>query len=113
MFRLLILVIVAGYCMTGNAADKKELGFKLDVTVKGFFSPEVTTATVKSVTPDSLAETLGVRAGDRLISIVDCKIPGCPASVAKDYISQDIGTKVTFEFISEAGTNYTIAIPLQ
>ena len=113
MYRLLLLLFIASFAIHAEAANKKDTGFKLDVTIEGFFAPEVTTATVKSVTPESLAETLGVQAGDKLVAIVDCKIPGCPASIAKDYISQDVGTEVTFEFISDTGKNYTVSIPLK
>ncbi|WP_334038733.1 PDZ domain-containing protein [Alteromonas macleodii] len=112
MCRLLILSLVTLLTLQAEAAEKKETGFKLNVTVKGFFAPEVTSATVQSVEPNSLAESLGVETGDKLISIMGCKIPGCPASQAKSYISQKVGTRVSFEFVSTSGKNYKISIPL-
>jgi len=113
MYRIFILLLISSITLSVEASDKKEIGFKLNVTVKGFFSPEVTSATVKSVTPGSLAESLGVKAGEKLIAIANCKIPGCPAGKAKGYISQDIGTEVSFEFSSQAGKTYSVTIPLQ
>ncbi len=112
MYRLFIILFISLLSHTVIAAEKRDTGFKLDVTVKGFFSPEVTSAVVKSVSHGSVAESKGVKVGDKLLAIADCKIPGCPANIAKDHISQAKGTLVNFLFSPQNGEIYMVTIPL-
>mgnify|MGYP001953183165 CR=1 FL=1 len=50
----------------------------MDVSVSGFFSPEVKSAEVTSLEANSNAEKAGIAVGDQLVAVQDCKIPGCP-----------------------------------
>lgn len=95
-----------------EASEKAKTGFKLTVKVSGFFSPEVTMATVKSVEESSEAESQGVEVGDQLLSIDGCSIPGCPASQAKQSLSQPAGQKVKFVFRKSNGTEYPAEVIL-
>lgn len=111
MFRYMFLFFIL-LSNASLAAEKRDTGFKLDVIVKGFFSPEVKQATVKSVRSGSIAESKGVKVGDQLLAVAGCEIPSCPASIAKEYISQPIGTIVNFQFKQPNGKSYSVDIEL-
>lgn len=112
MYKYLSVLFLMLFINPSFAAEKRDLGFKLDVVVQGFFSPEVKQATVKSVRGGTLAESEGVKAGDQLLAINGCEIPSCPASTAKAHISQPIGTMVNFQFKQENGQQYSVDIQL-
>ena len=67
---------------------------------------------MKSVRSGSLAESEGVKVGDLLIAIAGCKIPSCPAHIAKKHISQPKGTIVNFQFKQPNGESYSVDIQL-
>ena len=112
MFRYMFLLFFILFTNVSLATEKRDTGFKLDVIVKGFFSPEVKQATVKSVRSGSIAESKGVKVGDQLMAISGCAIPSCPASTAKDFISQPVGTIVNFQFKQPNGESYSVDIQL-
>lgn len=73
------------------AEEKGKIGFSLNIVVSGFFSPELAEVTVKEVFADSPAEAAGVLAGQKILSIDGCDIPGCPASKAKKLMKRKSG----------------------
>ena len=112
MYKYWFLLFLVLFVNVGSAAEKRDTGFKLDVIVKGFFSPEVKQATVKSVRSGSIAEAEGVKVGDQLLAINRCQIPGCPARIAKEHISQPKGAIVNFQFKQPNGKSYSVDIQL-
>lgn len=61
-----------------------EAGIGVTAETTGFpFSPKLKSLTIVDIKSGLPAEQAGVRVGDRIIAINDCKIPGCPAKEAK------------------------------
>ena len=110
--KLIFVILLALFSSQLSAGEKAETGFKLTVKVSGFFSPEVSSAIVKSVVGSSQAAELGVEVGDQLLAIDGCAIPGCSASQAKKSMSQPVGSNVSFDFRKADGTEYQAEVAL-
>ena len=95
------------------ADPQGEKGFKMDVNVSGFFSPEVTKATIKSVVENSSAEKQGVKIGHDVVAIDGCKIPGCSASIAKESLQKRVGEMVVLSMLKPNGETYEANVTLQ
>ncbi|MFD2165885.1 PDZ domain-containing protein [Thalassotalea euphylliae] len=95
------------------ADSQGEKGFKMDVSVSGFFSPEVTKATIKSVVKDSSAEKQGIEIGHEVVAIDGCKIPGCSASIAKEALQKNVGEVVILSMLKPNGEAYQAEVILQ
>ncbi|BFM09980.1 hypothetical protein R50072_01330 [Simiduia litorea] len=106
----LFLAIVSSYTI---AAEHGEKGFKMDVNVSGFFSPEVTKATIISVVKNSSAEKSGIVVGDDVIAIDGCEIPGCSASKAKKSLQKNAGEIVVLTMKNPEGKTYLASVTLQ
>ena len=106
-----ILLTIISLC--SYADEHGEKGFKLDVTVSGFFSPEVKKAIIKSVVEGSSAEKEGIEIGHELVAIDGCKIPGCSASKAKGMLQKNVGETVTLTLVKPDGKTYEALVLLQ
>jgi len=110
-----ILVLLMSFLLATNLAFAEEgkRGFVMDVTVSGFFSPDVEKAKVTSVVPHSNAEKLGIKVGDQLVSVFDCKIPGCPAKEAKKMMTKEKGDILSLTFVREDNSEYSVELTLE
>jgi len=75
-------------------AKQGSIGFTADVSVSGVVKPELLSMTVKAVNSGSAADKAGLKAGDEIIAIDDCAIPGCPVHKAQQLMKKKAGEKV-------------------
>lgn len=94
-------------------AEAGDKGFSLDVTVSGFFSPEVKQATIKTVDEGSSAEQQGIQVGDDIVAVDGCEIPGCSASEAKKSLQKEAGETVTLLMLKPNGEKYEANVVMQ
>lgn len=87
--------------------------FVMDVSVSGFFSPEVKSAEVISLEANSNAEKAGIAVGDQLVAVQDCKIPGCPAKKAKKLMTKQTGEVVSLSFRRQDNSTYSVDLVLE
>jgi C-terminal processing protease CtpA/Prc len=111
--RVLIAILLTMFSFHTFSEEQGEKGFKMDVNVSGFFSPEVTKATIKSVVQGSSAEKEGVKVGDDVVAIDGCKIPGCSASIAKESLQKSVGEVVILSMLKPNGDTYEANVTLQ
>jgi len=111
--RIIITMLLIITCLYSYANEYGEKGFKMDVTVAGFFSPEVEKATIKSVVKNSSAEKAGIKVGQELIAIDGCIIPGCAASEAKKMLQKEAGETVLLTILKPDGKTYDAIVLLQ
>lgn len=95
------------------ADEEGKRGFVMDVAVSGFFSPEIKSAKVTSVEALSNAEKAGIKVGDELVTVFECKIPGCPAKKAKKMISKKTGETVQLSFRRSDKSVYSVELVLE
>lgn len=69
----------------------KSLGFGLQVSAEGLFSPKVTKVVVKSVETGSQAHAAGLAVGDELIRVEGFQVPGAAASDPKPRMEFEVG----------------------
>lgn len=108
-----ILALIAILSASCFATEHGEKGFTMDVSVSGFFSPVVNEAIIKSVIENSSAEKAGLIAGDHVIAIDGCAIPGCSASIAKKALRKQVGEIVVLTMEKPDGTTYEAHVILQ
>jgi C-terminal processing protease CtpA/Prc len=108
-----IFLLLLTFCNTSYAAEKGKRGFITRWEIVGFFSPEIKSAKIKSVEPNSNAEKIGIKVGDRLIAINDCLIPGCSTSDAKKLTNKEAGEVLFLSLIHEDDTEYSVELILE
>jgi len=92
MHDLIILILtISFFSFSLQAKEKGHIGFAIDVSVSGFFSPELKSVNIKNVTANSPADLAGIKKGQKILSIDGCEIPGCPADKAKKLMSRKSG----------------------
>lgn len=91
MKHIIYLALLVTSSFAASAEEKGHIGFAVNVLVEGLFSPKLSSVKVIDVIPDSPAELAGIVAGQEILSIDGCKIPGCPASKGKDLINRKPG----------------------
>jgi C-terminal processing protease CtpA/Prc len=96
-----------------SAEEKGSIGFSAEVSVSGFFSPELTEVKVKEVFVDSPAQQAGLVAGEKILSIDGCQIPGCSASKAKKLMARQVGEILPLRIEKLDGTQVDIVIHVQ
>ena len=111
--RVIITILATALSFSSFADSHGEKGFKMDVNVSGFFSPEVTKATIKSVNENSSAEKQGIKIGHEVTAIDGCKIPGCSASIAKESLQKSVGEVVILSMLKPNGETYEANVTLQ
>ena len=110
IYLLLLILVTTSSLAEGNIGER---GFVMEVSVSGFFSPDVESATVVSVEENSSAEQQGIKVDDKLVSVFDCKIPGCPAKKAKGLMEKKPGETITLTFEKPDGNQYTANVVLK
>ncbi|MEI8641307.1 hypothetical protein P4S68_10385 [Pseudoalteromonas sp. Hal099] len=58
--------------------------FAADVSVSGFFSPEISEIDIIKVYADSVADLAGLKVGDKVIELDSCTIPACLLRLQKN-----------------------------
>lgn len=96
LFWIMPFLLAANICVASEAGD---FGVEVDVTTAGLFPPKLESVVVAVVNPGSSAAEAGVLPGDKIVSIDDCKIPGCSAWTAKKKMKKKRGESAEFEVI--------------
>ncbi len=103
-------LLLVTFSLSVIAEDDGYTGLTLDVSVSGFFSPELDSASVTEVNIDSPADKSGIKIGDKLIAIESCKIPGCPARKAEKLINKPKGELIPLTLIRADGSEYSVSL---
>lgn len=109
MKKSLITALIAVCCWSSQTMAAG-LGLVGDVSVSGMFSPEVQEFKIKQVHPGSLAEKAGLLAGQRIVSIDDCKIPGCPPEKARELMKKSAGETLQLQIANPDGQERQVKI---
>jgi len=94
------------------AKEKAKIGVTWSVSASGFFSPDVDEMIAKKVLSDSPADKAGMKAGDKVLSIEGCEIPGCSADEVKGFFKQETKESINLIVESQDGTTKSIVINL-
>ena len=92
------------------AGERVKLGISGEVEADGFFSPTLLSYTIKKVKSNSPAENAGIIVGQKIISVENCKIPGCPASEAKKLMRKEAGDILELILENEDGSQVPVKI---
>jgi C-terminal processing protease CtpA/Prc len=109
-YRVLFALVCLSSSIDLNAGEKGSIGFSAEVSVSGFFSPELTEVKVKEVFAGSPAELAGLEIGEKILAIDGCEIPGCPASKAKKLMARNIGDTLPLLVEKLDGSKHDIVI---
>lgn len=104
---ILPLALTAQICF---ASDKGDFGVEVDVSTAGLFPPKLESAVVATVAPNSSAAEAGVKPGDKIVAIDDCRVPGCSAWTARDKMKKKAGESAQFEIIDSKGETRTLTL---
>lgn len=88
------------------SAQSKPLGFSLQVSTDGIFSPKVVKAVVGQVQEDSQAKAAGLSVGDELIRIEGVEVPGNGAYALKPHMEFVPGKPKRLVFKRADGATY-------
>lgn len=104
---LAMVSIVAG-------AESMPIGFSLQVSTDGIFSPKVAKAIVGHVQANSQAKAAGLSPGDELIRVEGIEVPGNDASLLKPHMEFVPGKPKRLVFRRVDGSTYetTLTKPL-
>ena len=108
--RKLIVIIMLCAASVGMAKEKGSIGFSGKVGVDGFFSPEITSFEIEEVFADSPAEKAGLQAGDKVLAIEDCQIPGCDTDEAQELMNRAPGEELRLTIQTKEGEEKDILI---
>lgn len=108
--RLFIAGLLAFFGTIGYAGEKGSIGFSGKVAVDGFFNPEIASFEVDEVHAGSPAEKAGLKSGDKVLAIEDCKIPGCDTDDAKELMERAPGDELRLTIETKDGEGKEIVI---
>ena len=94
------------------AGDRIKLGVYADVETDGFFSPTLSSYTIQKVRPNSPAEKAGIVVGQKIISVENCKIPGCPVGTAKKLMRKEEGAIINLLLENPDGSEIPVKVTL-
>lgn len=106
----IIVCVLLCLSFTVHADEKGSIGFSAKVGVDGFFNPEITSFEIEEVHADSPAEKAGQNAGDQVIAIGDCVIPGCDTDDVQDYMDKNAGEELKLKVKTQDGEEKEIVI---
>lgn len=109
MEKIILALMLCAAC-TGYAEEKGSIGFSAKVAVDGFFNPEITSFEIEAVHADSPAEKAGLSAGDMVLAIEGCTIPGCDTDDAQDYMDKKAGEEINLKVKTQEGEEKDIVI---
>ncbi len=98
------------FAASSAIAEEGSIGMSVEIGVDGIFKPNIAQAKVKEAFNGSPAEAAGIRPGDLITRIEDCKIPGCPASKAKTLMAKEPGQLLKLTVLHEDKTEQEITI---
>lgn len=104
MNKSLVLIMFIFLSCSAFAGNKGKLGFSGAVKAEGIFKPEISEFKVEEVLEDSPAHAAGLLAGQLIVEIDGCKIPGCPAKKAKSIMEIEVGEKLLLLVKNEDGS---------
>ena len=109
MMKYLVLLLVS--LLSLNAyAEKGSFGFVVSVATKGIFSPKLKTVEITEVTEGSSAYEAGILAGDHIVAIGDCPVPGCPVSEARKSMGKAVGETLNLTIKTLAGDEREVTL---
>jgi C-terminal processing protease CtpA/Prc len=111
MFKLLVTSISI-ISLSVLAGDHIKFGIAADVETDGFFNPTLSSYTVQKVRANSPAEKAGIVAGQKVISIESCEIPGCLASEAKKLMRKESGAIINLLLENPDGSKIPVKVTL-
>ncbi|WP_220492915.1 MULTISPECIES: PDZ domain-containing protein [unclassified Pseudoalteromonas] len=111
MFKF-IAILISITSLNALAGEEVKLGVLGNVGADGFFSPKITSFTIEKVEPNSPAEKAGIVAGQKIIAIENCKIPGCPASEAKELMRKESGEILQLLLENEDGSQLPLKVTM-
>jgi C-terminal processing protease CtpA/Prc len=106
----LVVALITMISLNVFAGESLKLGMTGDVEAEGFFSPTLISYTVKKVKPNSRAENAGIVAGQKIISVENCKIPGCPVDKAKKLMRKETGDILNLLLENKDGSQIPVKI---
>ena len=108
--KTIISALILCCACTGYAEEKGSIGFSAKVGVDGFFNPELTSFEIEEVHVDSPAEKSGLVAGDKVLAIEDCEIPGCDTDDAQELMKKSPGEELKLRIKTKDGEEKDIVI---
>lgn len=112
--KTLTTLLLTGLVTFGSAAvvaeEEGSLGFSGNVGVDGIFDPDISSFEVDKVVAGSAAEAAGLKAGDKVVAIGDCKIPGCDTDDAQELMKVAPGEEVVLTIEVDESTQKTVVI---
>lgn len=110
--RLWTRAVIAALCMacSAAAAQSKPLGFSLQVSTEGLFSPKVVKAVVGQVQDGSQAKAAGLTMGDELIRVEGIDVPGNQAFTLKPHMEFVPGKPKRMTFKRADGSRYEVTL---
>ena len=108
MIPRLVAVIALVLASAAGAASPGWLGFSMSAEVN--FLMKLDGATVNKVFKDSPAERAGIAAGDQILEVEGCAIPGCGAPKAKSLMERPAGSTVHLKLRRQSGEEYAVAL---
>ena len=106
---LLAAALLTSFSARADDPPKPFYGFQgIEVSVS--WTLDVESAVIKGVVPDTPAAKAGVRAGDRIIEIEGCAIPGCGSRKAKKLMTKPMGETLHLKLEHADGTAYSVAL---
>lgn len=111
IFKLVVTLLLIG-SLNVLAAEQVKLGISGKVSADGFFSPKVMSFIIEKVTANSPADKAGIVVGQKIVSIDDCKIPGCPASEAKQLMRKESGEILQLLLENEDGSQIPVKVTM-
>lgn len=91
-------------------AQSRLIGFNLQISIAGVFSPKVLKAVVGEVLPDSQAKAAGLLAGDELIQVDGLEVPGNAARVLEPHLEFVPGTSKRLVLKRADGSTYEVTL---
>lgn len=88
------------------AAQPRPIGFSLQVSTEGLFSPKVVKAVVGEVQPGSQAKAAGLSTGDELLRVEGIEVPGHDAYALKPHMEFVPGKPKRLMFRRSDGSTY-------
>jgi len=108
----IVFALITTMSFSALAGEQVKLGIVGNVGADGFFSSTVSSFKIEKVTPNSPAEKAGLLAGQKVIAIDGCEIPGCPVDQAKKLIRKESGETLTLLLENEDGTQTLVKVAM-